>query len=172
MILSKFNKNLFEFYSILILLAVFAPKLNAVDNVSLRWLTVSLTNTAFLSFAMINKKTFYLKDSNVLKIFSALFFVSVISVLNSVNINESLISLNKIFIVLSTIVCVSLFINKEKSFQNLIFLLFISVLFESSYVFYDYITSTDLNFTGVSMNRNISAFSILIKLPFFLFISL
>ena len=56
---------------------------------------------------------------------------------------------------------------KEKSFQNLTFLLFISVLFESSYVFYDYITSSDLNFTGVSMNRNISAFSILIKLPFF-----
>jgi hypothetical protein len=62
-----FNKNLFEFYSILILLAVFAPKLNAVDNVSLRWLAVSLINIAFLSYTMINKKTCYLKDSNVFK---------------------------------------------------------------------------------------------------------
>ena len=167
MILSKFNKNLFEFYSILILLAVFAPKLNAVDNVSLRWLSVSVVNFAFLSYILINKKTYYLKSSSVLKIFTVLFFVSAISIINSVNINESLISLNKIFIVLSTIVCVSLFSNKEKSFPNLIFLLFISVLFESSYVFYDYITSSDINFTGVSMNRNISAFSILIKLPFF-----
>ena len=167
MIKIKFNKNLYEFYFVFILLAVFAPKLNAVDNVSLRWLAVSAVNFAFLSYILINKETYYIKSSSVLKIFTVLFFVSAISIVNSVNINESLISLNKIFIVLSTIVCVSIFSNKEKSFQNLTFLLFISVLFESSYVFYDYITSSDLNFTGVSMNRNISAFSILIKLPFF-----
>jgi O-antigen ligase len=167
MIKIKFNKNLYEFYFVFVLLAVFTPKLNAVDNVSLRWLAVSVVNFAFLSYTLINKETYYIKSSSVLKIFTVLFFVSAISIINSVNINESLISLNKIFIVLSTIVCVSIFSNKEKSFQNLTFLLFISVLFESSYVFYDYITSSDLNFTGVSMNRNISAFSILIKLPFF-----
>jgi O-antigen ligase len=167
MILSKFKKNLFEFYFVFVLIAVLSPKFNAVDNASIRWLTLSLINIAFLCYSMINKKTYYLKDSNVLKIFSALFFISAISALNSVNINESLISLNKIFIVLSTIVCVSIFSSKEKSFQSLTYFLFISVLFESSYVFYDYITSADLNFTGVSMNRNISAFSILIKLPFF-----
>lgn len=167
MIKIKFNKNLHEFYFVFVLLAVFAPKLNAVDNVSLRWLAVSAVNFAFLSYILINKETYYIKVSSVLKIFTVLFFISAISIINSVNINESLISLNKIFIVLSTIVCVSVFSNKEKSFQNLTFLLFISVLFESSYVFYDYITSSDLNFTGVSMNRNISAFSILIKLPFF-----
>ena len=167
MIKIKFNKNLYEFYFVFILLAVFAPKLNAVDNVSLRWLAVSAVNFAFLSYILINKETYHIKISSVLKIFTVLFFVSAISIINSVNINESLISLNKIFIVLSTIVCVSVFSNKEKSFQNLTFLLFISVLFESSYVFYDYITSSDINFTGVSMNRNISAFSILIKLPFF-----
>ena len=167
MIKIKFNKNLHEFYFVFVLLAVFAPKLNAVDNVSLRWLAVTAVNFAFLSYILINKETYHIKISSVLKIFTVLFFVSAISIINSVNINESLISLNKIFIVLSTIVCVSVFSNKEKSFQNLTFLLFISVLFESSYVFYDYITSSDLNFTGVSMNRNISAFSILIKLPFF-----
>lgn len=167
MIKIKFNRNLYEFYFVFVLLAVFAPKLNAVDNVSLRWLAVSAVNFAFLSYILINKETYYIKSSSVLKIFTVLFFVSAISIVNSVNINESLISLNKIFIVLSTIVCVSIFSNKEKSFQNLTFLLFISVLFESSYVFYDYITSSDINFTGVSMNRNISAFSILIKLPFF-----
>lgn len=167
MIKIKFNKNLYEFYFVFILLAVFAPKLNAVDNVSLRWLAVSAVNFAFLSYILINKETYYIKISSVLKIFTFLFFVSAISIINSVNINESLISLNKIFIVLSTIVCVSIFSNKAKSFQNLTFLLFISVLFESSYVLYDYITSSDLNFTGVSMNRNISSFSILIKLPFF-----
>ncbi len=170
MIKIKFNKNLYEFYFVFILLAVFAPKLNAVDNVSLRWLAVSAVNVAFLSYILINKETYYIKISSVLKIFTFLFFVSAISIINSVNINESLISLNKIFIVLSTIVCVSIFSNKAKSFQNLTFLLFISVLFESSYVLYDYITSSDLNFTGVSMNRNISSFSILIKLPFFFYL--
>ena len=82
------------------------------------------------------------------------------------NINESLISLNKIFIVLSTIVCVSVLINKKESLQSLTYILFISVLFESLYVFYDYFTSSDLNFSGVSMNRNISSFSILVKVPF------
>ena len=137
MIKIKFNKNLYEFYFVFVLLAVFAPKLNAVDNVSLRWLAVSAVNFAVLSYTLINKETYYIKSSSVLKIFTVLFFFSAISIINSVNINESLISLNKIFIVLSTIVCVSIFSNKEKSFQNLIFLLFISVLFESSYVFYD-----------------------------------
>tara|TARA_B100001057_G_scaffold173802_2_gene174550 strand:- start:20390 stop:22171 length:1782 start_codon:yes stop_codon:yes gene_type:complete len=162
----KFNKSLFEFYSIFILFAVFAPKLNAVDNVSLRWLTVASVNLVFLSYILISKKKYYLKISNVLKIFTGLFIVSVASTINSLNINESLISLNKIFIVLSTIVCVSVLINKKESLQSLTYILFISVLFESLYVFYDYFTSSDLNFSGVSMNRNISSFSILVKVPF------
>ena len=105
MIKIKFNKNLYEFYFVFILLAVFAPKLNAVDNVSLRWLAVSAVNFAFLSYILINKETYYIKSSSVLKIFSALFFVSAISIINSVNINESLISLNKIT-------------NKSKSYLN------------------------------------------------------
>ena len=166
MFIKKFNKNLFESYFIFILLAVFAPKLNAVDNASLRWLTVASVNLVFLSYILISKKKYYLKISNVLKIFTGLFIVSVASTINSLNINESLISLNKIFIVLSTIVCVSVLINKKDSLQSLTYILFISVLFESLYVFYDYFTSSDLNFTGVSMNRNISSFSILVKVLF------
>lgn len=161
-----FNKKLYEFYFVFILLAIFAPKLNAVDNASLRWLLVSIINTCFIFYTLFNKNKFYLKVSYILISYTVLVFISAISMIYSMNLNESLISLNKQFIILSTIFCVSLFVNDKKAIQGLSFLFFVSILFESTYVIYEYLINENKNFTGVSMNRNISSFSILVKLPF------
>lgn len=161
-----FNKKLYEFYFVFVLLAIFAPKLNAVDNASLRWLLVSIVNTCFLIYTLFNKNKFYFKVSYILITYTVLVFISAISMTQSINLNESIISLNKQLIILSTIFCVSLFVNEKKAIQSLSFLFFISILFESTYVIYEYLINENINFTGVSMNRNISSFSILVKLPF------
>lgn len=161
-----FNKKLYEFYFVFILLAVLAPKFSAVDNASLRWFLVSLVNTCFLIYTLFNKNKLYLNSSNGIKTFFVLVIISAISMIQSINLNESIISLNKQLIILSTIFCVSLFVNEKKAIQSLSFLFFISILFESTYVIYEYLINENKNFTGVSMNRNISSFSILVKLPF------
>ena len=161
-----FNKKLYEFYFVFVLLAIFAPKLNAVDNASLRWLLVSIVNTCFLIYTLFNKNKFYFKVSYILITYTVLVSISAISMIQSINLNESIISLNKQLIILSSIFCVSLFVNEKKAIQSLSFLFFISILFESTYVIYEYLINENKNFTGVSMNRNISSFSILFKLPY------
>ena len=69
MIKINFNKNLHEFYFVFILLAVFAPKLSAVDNVSLRWLMVSIVNFLFIGHIYLTKKTVDFRISLQLKLF-------------------------------------------------------------------------------------------------------
>ncbi len=166
----NFFNNYYTIYFVFLTLAIFSPKLSAVDNVSLRWLMVSIANFLFISHLYLTKKTVDLRISLQLKLFISLFLISIISIIFSINLVESIVSINKIFIILSTLICFSLITHyDQKLLDKLTLVIVLSIVFESIYVYYDLLTS-DSTFSGVSMNRNISAFSILLKLPiFFLF---
>ena len=166
----NFFKSYYTIYFVLLTLSIFSPKLSAVDNVSLRWLMVSIVNFLFIGHIYLTKKTVDFRISLQLKLFISLFLISIISIIFSINLVESIVSLNKIFIILSTLICFSLITHyDQKLLDKLTLVIVLSILFESIYVYYDLLTSYS-TFSGVSMNRNVSAFSILLKLPvFFLF---
>ncbi len=126
---------------------------------------VSLVNLLFIFNHLIIKRQSYYFNSRLLTLFLSLLIFSIISTYYSINITESIISLNKLFIIISTIVCCSICIEKEnKVFEILLKILFLSLAFECIFTIVDFFYGS-YPFTGVSMNRNISSFSILIKLP-------
>lgn len=126
---------------------------------------MSLVNLLFIFNHLIIKRQSYYFNSRLLTLFLSLLIFSIISTYYSINITESIISLNKLFIIISTIVCCSICIEKEnKVFEILLKVLFLSLAFECVFTIVDFFYGS-YPFTGVSMNRNISSFSILIKLP-------
>ena len=126
---------------------------------------VSLVNLLFIFNHLIIKRQSYYFNSRLLTLFLSLLIFSIISTYYSINITESIISLNKLFIIISTIVCCSICIEKEnKVLEILLKILFLSLAFECIFTIVDFFYGS-YPFTGVSMNRNISSFSILIKLP-------
>ena len=155
----------FSVYSSLIIVSILAPKFNTVDNVTYRWTLVSLVNLLFVFNHLVIKRQSYYFNSRLLTLFLSLFLFSIISTFYSINITESIISLNKLFIIISTLVCCSICIEKEnKVYEILLKILFLSLAFECIFTIFDFFYGS-YPFTGISMNRNISSFSILIKLP-------
>lgn len=158
-------------YLLLLSFAVLAPKFTAIDNVSMRWLLVSFLSVLFLiKILLSNTKSIYgIKLFNRIILFSCLYLICTIFISN--NINEAIITFFKFSIILSTLFCVlnSLSkINDPYKFIGIIFL--ISISLESFFALQDFILNQN-SFTGISMNRNISSFSILVKLPLILYLS-
>ena len=131
----NFFNNYYTIYFVFLTLAIFSPKLSAVDNVSLRWLMVSIANFLFISHLYLTKKTVDLRISLQLKLFISLFLISIISIIFSINLVESIVSINKIFIILSTLICFSLITHyDQKLLDKLTLVIVLSIVFESIYV--------------------------------------
>ena len=158
-IISQFNKT----YPLLLLLALYAPTFGAIDNISSRWILISCLNIIYLL-------VFFRKKVAVSSLFFyvlMLFVISSISMLYSVNILETTLSISKVFLILVTIYTSTLSFSQNKDFIS-IFIKSIIITFaiELIYTIFQYSIINDINgFTGISMNRNISSFSILIKFP-------
>ena len=129
----------FSVYSSLIIVSILAPKFNTLDNVTYRWTMVSLVNLLFIFNHLIIKRQSYYFNSRLLTLFLSLLIFSIISTYYSINITESIISLNKLFIIISTIVCCSICIEKEnKVLEILLKILFLSLAFECIFTIVDF----------------------------------
>lgn len=151
------NKNLIhKAFIVLILLASLSPKLNAIDNVSIRWFLISLCSTTYFFF---NKRSI-----NKYVIFFLIALIVPIFLIDN-NIEQYLLTYSKYSLLIITF---NFLVNSLARLKSP--LLFISNLFvislavESLVLLQDYIIDPT-SFTGISMNRNISSFSILLKLP-------
>ena len=159
-IISQFNK----IYPLLLLLALFTPTFGAIDNISSRWMLISSINIIYL-LVYLNKTVTISKLFYYLLI---LFIISIISILYSVNVTEATLSISKVFLILVTIYTSTLSFSQHKEFKSIFIISIVLVLsIELIYTIFQYSFINDIiDFTGISMNRNISSFSILIKLPF------
>ncbi len=146
-----------------LILAALLPNFSALDNIGIRFLAVSVLSIAFL-FNRILTKDFIFHRSFLFPVLSLLTF-GIYSSLTSTNFSESLILISQFSILIFSfynIVNAYKKIKRPVLFISRIFMIIIFI--ESIYVFIDYLTPG--SFTGISMNKNISAYSILIKLPF------
>jgi O-antigen ligase len=169
-----------KLYFILLIIAPLSPRLGAVDRVAADWLFYAFAGffgivaTAFFNhkiFDKINDKKFFYP----LVFHAALLLSATISIIFALNKVESLVTLIKLFIIfINLYVIYTLRVYKI----NLNFILYpVLVLFTIEIVsslyplFIDIlpVTKFEFNYTsyllGITANRNITAASILVKLP-------
>ncbi|MEL0008729.1 MAG: O-antigen ligase family protein [Flammeovirgaceae bacterium] len=162
------NKQFTRLYPLILLLSIFLPTLGSIDNVSVRWIGVSILNIIFLFFSF-KKKLIFDRYINLVLIFS---IISTISLGFSNYIIESISSLSKLFIIVISILSLKLSFEKNRNYKfDIVVFIVIALSIEVIYSLSNYFYIKEINdFTGISMNRNVSTFSILIKLPFLFYL--
>ena len=161
----------------------FIPNLEAYDRIGNQWLALSIINLIiFLFIIYIKKSIAFISElfSNKIIIFYSLFlFFSIISIIKSENLPESIITFSNYFSVfycfLNLIILSNLLIKPKKFFIDLIVLFFITELWLSFYPMLKDISSfggpiaRSMSYMGASANINVTSFSIVFKLPFVLY---
>lgn len=165
---------------ILYLIVGMIPNLNALDKVSTQWLYLNVLNTISLSFYLY--KDYSLKD--VLKnrgtiLFFSFFLWSAISLFFAINKIESLVVLSQILaIVIAFFVLMICFREIESPFKFISNIISIFLLVEIAYIYAPFFTLDNASseifnrsrlFQGFGANVNITAFSVIYKIPFFIF---
>ena len=165
------NKLSFEksFISLL-LLATLLPRFDAIDNNALRWFSLTAISSIYLLKLMLAKS--FRGSFSVLTNLIFIFFCSylIFSLVNTANFNEGLISINKLFSIVTVLLSALIAFKKIK--KPIVFLaeiFVISLFIECSYLIVEFLFS-DSSFTGISSNRNISSSSIIIKFIFLIFL--
>ena len=168
MVLSLIKKNTDKLFLAFIILSTLTPRFGAIDNNAIRWLSLSLICCTYLlnSFKLNSIK---LSKKHIL--FSG-FIISYLlfSVFISNNIIEGIISFYKIIILIVVFfICCDIFKKISNPFFGFCIVLSISLFIESSFILIEFFSSLD-SLTGIASNPNISSSSIILKLPFIIFL--
>tara|TARA_B100001063_G_scaffold247286_1_gene292171 strand:- start:8451 stop:10262 length:1812 start_codon:yes stop_codon:yes gene_type:complete len=151
-----------------LLFCILSPKFGAIDNVSIRWFFLSFSCLIYL--IIVKPKSFFYESYSLI-IFSIFLFSGICSIPYSINFSESLISISKYFVIVSVFLIVFNSIKKLKNPDLIISYLFIiSLIIESLYTNVSFLLFGFEELKGISMNRNISTFSLVFKLPFLLYL--
>ena len=178
------QSNSYYFYiSLFFFLVVgFLPGFGAIDTIGFEWLFLSfisliflLLNTSFIINIKLNNKLIL----GVFLSFLSLIFFSLLSFYNSINISESIIEYSRLVTVFTVLISFcSILFSHEKAFSfNSIFIFITLLLFGELIVFYYYLftdlynNSINIRLNGFAGNKNVAAASILIKVPFLLFLN-
>ncbi|MBT6447808.1 MAG: O-antigen ligase family protein, partial [Flavobacteriaceae bacterium] len=161
----KFEKA----YITLILISSIAPSFGAIDNNAIRWFFISTITIIYLCKNFKNSHLLSIGNKSIIFLGLIIAYL-ILSIIISENKEEATISSLKI------IVLISVFLSSILAFKSLknpfiylsrviVFILLIEVLF----TIITYLIPIYGDFTGISMNRNISTFSILLKVPILLY---
>lgn len=160
------------------------PYLGAADKVVPQILYLNILNaSAFIYIGLVQKKNIFKEFSTILNnwtfILYFLFFIwSSITVINSLNISESIYTLGEIFSLLVAFLFLIYFLSKIKNLKKVFFYIIIGLLtIEIVSVIVPYIneisqdslTQRDSVFRGYTGNINILAYILLIKFPFLVY---
>lgn len=172
-------KVLFKILLILYLVVGIIPNLGALDKVVTQWMYLNILNTLSFLFLLIKKfplKKYFLSKTTIL--FFALFIWSTISSFFAINKMESVVVLSQLFSILLGFVIIMICISEiDKPFNFISNVISIYLIFElgkiySPFLFadtaMDQIFGRSSLFLGFAANVNITAFSIIYKIPFFI----
>tara|TARA_B110000003_G_scaffold247928_1_gene259285 strand:+ start:3489 stop:5810 length:2322 start_codon:yes stop_codon:yes gene_type:complete len=165
------------------LLVGFVPNLQAVDKVSPQWVYFTIVNILSVIYLFLNRDRFETVVKKVLTTGISLFFIvffvwASLSYFYSINNIEALVNIPRHLNTLLMYLFIGIFIYDIKE-KNILISWFITLLLaiEVYAVFtqaMDMIATTGSiyadNLKGVTANRNITAFSIALKIPFVLYL--
>jgi len=174
------------FPSILILgflLVGFIPNLDAVDKIAPQWLYLSLLNLLCGVFLLIKRKVFKERFLAVLTSYMSISYIgfvawAALSYLYALNPTEVLVNIVRHFNTLFMFLHLGILLFNIKDKNRLLSLAIMAILsievyavLEQALEFYkNDIPLKGGNLKGVTANRNITAFSIAIKIPYVLFL--
>ena len=161
------------------------PTFDVIDKMAAHWLYFSLTNFLSIIFLYSYRDTYLTSQVSKKAIFPFLIFLSFIvcsifSIINSINIIESLVTLTRWFTVFIGLLCVFLILREEKNIVGLITTVMISYLALEvliTLIQAKYFLDSNLLFNrlgrnqlfGFEGNKNINSASIALKVPFLLY---
>lgn len=173
-------KSVRRIYFILLIIAPLSPRLGAVDRVAADWMFYAFAGlfgivaTAFFNykfFKEINDKRFFYP----LIFHGALLLIAAISMIFALNKVESVVTLIKLFIIFINLYVIYALKIYEINFKFILYpvlILFMVEVVSSLYpLFVDILPVAKFDFSytsylkGITANRNITAASILVKLP-------
>lgn len=176
------NRILSVFFLFLYLIIGFTPYLGSIDKVATQFLVLSILNPIITLFIIINKDSLNEGLNNLLEnlyfyLYSFFILISFSTIFIAVNDQEVIIETSKslIYFIAFCNIYVLLF-SFEKNLKYIPILLGVILIIENYLVLEEFINGFDLNdknrntnlraFTG---NINITAFTMLYKLPFLLY---
>ena len=176
---SFLKRRYFECLLIILYLIVgFVPYFDAIDKIAPQYLYLSIVNSlAAIYILFTSKKVVFKYASYVIASLFGLVIWSFISLIHAINQAEVLIETSRVIIFLFAFVNLYLLINRNQSLLKYVpYLISFIVLIEISLVYERFIErftfgsySRDMGLRAFSGNINITAFSILLKLPFLLY---
>lgn len=165
------NKNINKLYLFLLFGSILLPSFNSVDNVNVRWLVASTLSFFYLLNHLIFLKKKIIINSKIDYFILIFLSICLISLYYTNNFNESILSFLKIFCSFLILICLNICLSSfDNQFRQLSIIFSISLLIESVYAIISFFLFDRADFTGISMNRNISSFSILLKIPFLIYL--
>jgi len=171
-------------YIFLLLSIVFIPSFGALDKANTQWLYLSVLPILLL-ITSLNKFGFNLSKSKIFIIYLLFFFQILLSLFYTNNFSISIIDFSRhCSILILLFLIIHLFIKENLSFYRLSLIVTFFLLFETLLSLqplfkfavnngFNFSTITSINIDGlkgVTGNRNITTASIIIKLPFLIFI--
>jgi len=184
--MSATTKSIFFIPSILILsyLAIgFIPNLSAVDKIAPQWLAMTIINLTGLIFLFINRNNFSVQINSTLKSTLSITYLVFItwaafSYFYSINPTEVLVNIaRQVNVLLMYLILGILIYDFPLKIKFISWVIFIYLVIEVYAVLVDAQTMLSNNgqiignaLKGVTANRNITAFSIVAKIPFTLFL--
>lgn len=173
-------KYLFKIILTLYLIVGLIPNFEAIDKVVTQWLYLNILNTIVLAvflFLKIDLKKYFLNKSSLL--FFSFFIWSLLSLVFAINRVESVVVLSQYFSLtigfIVLLICFSKIKNSFDFFSAIISIYLVAELtriylpFTNSNFDYNLIFQRSSYFLGFAANVNITAFSILYKIPFFIY---
>lgn len=173
-------KLIFKIVLLLYLIVGIIPNLDALDRVVTQWLYLNILNTFVLFFLVIKGyplKKYFLNKTSIL--FFALFIWSTISMFFAINRVESIVVLSQLFAIIIafiiTTICLSEIESPFRFISNVISIYLIAELisiyspFINTQAALNQIYSRSSLFLGYAANINITAFSIVYKIPFLIY---
>jgi len=161
----------------------FVPNLDAVDKIAPQWLTMGIINLASTLYILFRREAFEHKISRVVKSAITLFYLGFfiwagLSYFYAINPTEVLVNMarhtNTFFMYVYLALFIQNFKDKDKLFSWMLVLILsievYMVLEQAIEMFQSTGVVNGGNLKGVTANRNITAFSIAVKIPFALFL--
>ena len=169
MILAQ-NKNIQDtLFLTFILLSTLMPRLGAIDNNAIRWFTVSVFSLGYL-FNSIRLGRFKLVLHKNHIVFAGLLIIYLLlSVFIAKNNIEGVVTFYKIITLIVVYFISYDILKRNNSFTTICVIFSISTFIESLVILTQFYASYDW-IVGVASNPNISSSSLIIKLPFIIFL--
>ena len=180
-----FSNFLPSLFIIAFLLVGFVPNLDAVDKIAPQWLYLSILNFSSGIYLFYNRRAFTYRFFSVLSSAMTLSYIGFVmwalfSYFYAINPTEVLVNIVRHFNTLFMFINLGIFIYNIKNKARLVSLAIMLIL--SVEIYFVLVQALDMYNTsglvdpgllkGVTANRNITAFSIAIKLPYVMFLVL